>query len=235
MISYNKVLVDIPDDEGVHVKIAGSKGEKYVYKHVKYFRDSEGKPRNKSKAIGKFDVNSGKMLPNSNYFEMYQTDSSFPDASVYDYGYSYIVLKSCQDIGLLDCLVRAFGKKRAMDIIVMASYIIREGSAMDGIDDWLKNNYFPDYNRLLASQSTSKIFADLTVGRVNNFFVDWVKVAKSQGSVCYDVTSISSYAQQMPSVECGYNRDGEDLAQFNLGMFCDETNKTPGREHLLLA
>ena len=47
------------------------------------------------------------------------------------------------------------------------------------------------------------------------------------GTVCYDVTSISSYSQEMVSVERGYNRDGKDLAQFNLGMFCDEVSKTP--------
>jgi transposase len=31
----------------------------------------------------------------------------------------------------------------------------------------------------------------------------------------------------MSSVERGYNRDGEDLPQFNLGMFCGEASKTP--------
>ena len=62
VLAFNKSLVDIPDDEGVHVKTAGAKGEKYVYKHVKYFRNSEGKPRNRSKAIGKFDASCTKML-----------------------------------------------------------------------------------------------------------------------------------------------------------------------------
>jgi transposase len=114
-----------------------------------------------------------------------------------------------------------------MDIVVMASYIIREGSAMDGIDDWLERNYFPNYNRSLTSQATSKVFAALSTGRINDFFVGWVKVAMGSGVVCYDVTSISSYARQMPSVERGYNRDGEDLAQFNIGMFCNESSKTP--------
>ena len=64
MAVFGKSLVDIPDDEGVHVKIAGTKGEKYVYKHVKYFRNSQGKPRNKSKAIGKFNEPTGRMYPN---------------------------------------------------------------------------------------------------------------------------------------------------------------------------
>jgi len=54
-----------------------------------------------------------------------------------------------------------------------------------------------------------------------------VKTALGGGSVCYDVTSISSYSQAMPAVERGYNRDGDDLAQYNLGTFCDECSKTP--------
>jgi len=54
-----------------------------------------------------------------------------------------------------------------------------------------------------------------------------VKTALGDGSVCYDVTSISSYSQAMPAVERGYNRDSDDLAQYNLDMFCDECSKTP--------
>ena len=46
MAIHDKVLVDIPHDEGVHIKVAGSKNERYVYKHVKYLRNAEGKPRN---------------------------------------------------------------------------------------------------------------------------------------------------------------------------------------------
>jgi len=227
MAVYNDSLVVIPNDEGVHVKSAGAKGEKYVYKYVKYFRNAEGKPRNKAKAIGKFDFGSGKMFPNSNYFDLYHIDPVLPDVEVWDYGYSFLVNKVCRDSGLFDCLASAFGELRAMDITVMASYIIREGSAMDGIDDWLQRNYFPNYSRLLTSQSSSKIFAALSAGQINDFFVDWVKVAMGPGTVCYDVTSISSYAEQMPSVERGYNRDNENLAQFNLGLFCDESSKIP--------
>lgn len=226
MAVYNKSLVDIPYDEGVHTKTAGAKGEKYVYKYVKYFRNADGKPRNKAKAIGKYDVTSGKMFPNNHYFELYNVNPTLPDIDVWDYGYSYLILKVCRDMGLMDCLNRTFGE-RAIDIVVMAAYIIREGGAMDGIDDWQQRNYFKDYTRLLTSQSTSKIFKNLTVSEMNMFFTEWVKIAMDDGTVCYDVTSISSYAQQMTSVELGYNRDGENLAQFNLGLFCDDKRKTP--------
>ena len=111
MIVHSRSLVDIPNDEGVHVKTAGARGEKYVYKHVKYFRNAEGKPRNMSKSIGKFDEATGKMHPNSNYFELYHIDPSMPDISVWDYGFSYLAVKVCRDMGLLECLNRAFGER----------------------------------------------------------------------------------------------------------------------------
>ena len=227
MAIYSNILIDIPEDKGVHIKTSGVKGEKYVYKHVKYFRNAEGKPRNKSKSIGKFDIQTGKMFPNDNYFAIYQVDPLITDVSVWDYGYSYLILKVCRSMGLLDCLTQAFGNTCSMDIVIMAAYIVREGNAMDGLEDWQHRNYFHKHKRKLSSQATSKIFASLTAGQINDFFIHWVKIAMSEGGVCYDVTSISSYAKEMVSVERGYNRDRENLAQFNLGMFCDELTKTP--------
>ena len=226
MPAFINTLVTIPDDKGVHIKSAGAKGEKYVYKYTKYFRNENGKPRNKAIAIGKLDQASGMMYPNSNYFATYNLDPLLHNISIWDYGYSYIVLKACRDIGLLDCLSEEFGT-HAMDIIVMAAYIIREGNAMDGIDDWQQRNYFPEYKRLLTSQSTSKIFAALKAGQRNTFFADWVKKTLNGGTVFYDVTSISSYSQQMTDIERGYNRDGEDLPQYNMGVFCTEKTRIP--------
>jgi transposase len=226
MATNQSVLVDVPSGDGVHIKTAGAKGEKYVYKYVKYFRNDDGEPRNKAKSIGKLDVASGKMYPNSNYYELFRIDPALPDVDVWDYGYSYTVLHACRELGLLDCLLSAFGAC-AMDIVVMAAYIIREGGAMDGIDDWQQRNYFPKYSRLLTSQSTSKMFSELDVKKTSKFFVEWIKSTVHTCAVCYDVTSISSYSQNMTSVERGYNRDGEKLAQFNLGLFCNESNRMP--------
>ena len=226
MAISKQVLVEVPDDKGVHIKTSGVNREKYVYKYVKYFRNSDGKPRNKSKAIGKYDQASGKMYPNNNYFEMYQIDPINPGSTVMDYGYSYIALKACEETGLINCLRTAFGE-RAMEIIVMASYIIREGNAMDGIDDWQQRNYFPTFNNLINSQISSRIFASITDEQTDIFFNNWIATAHKGGSVCYDVTSVSSYSREMIEIERGYNRDGDDLAQYNLGMFCNEATKMP--------
>lgn len=232
-MNSNNTLIDIPEDKGIHIKSAGTKGEKYVYKYVKYFRNADGNPRNKAKAIGKYDPITGKMHPNNNYYEMYQLDPMIPDVYIRDYGYTYLVLKVCKDIGLVDSLTAVFGV-HTIDIIAMAAYIIREGNAMDGLDDWLTRNYIPDFNRLITSQTASRIFASITAAQRHCFFTQWVSHAFHGGkerfafqSVCYDVTSVSSYSREMPEVERGYNRDGEELAQFNLGMFCDETTRMP--------
>ncbi len=226
MATYKQALVEVPDDKGVHIKSAGQRGEKYVYKYTSYFRNQEGQPRNRSKSIGKLDPASGKMYPNANYFDLYKLNPSLPEAYLYDYGYSYIILKVCRDLGLLDCLKKSFGE-RCMDIIVSAAYMIRQGNAMDGIDDWQARNYFPDYSRLLSSQATSRLFQSLTAEERVRFFKDWLGTAYRGGSVFYDVTSISSYSVQMADVERGYNRDGEDLAQYNLGLFCAEETRLP--------
>jgi hypothetical protein len=164
-------LVDIPGGDGVHVKSAGAKGEKYVYKYVRYFRNEDGKPRNKAKSIGKLDEETGKMYPNSNYYDLFNIDPQFSDIDVWDYGYAYTVLYACREIGLLDCLLDAFGA-RAMDIVVIAAYIIREGGSIDGIDDWQQRNYFPGYTRLLTSQSTSRIFSNITIAQKNIFLAN---------------------------------------------------------------
>jgi transposase len=226
MPSTIKRLVTVPEDKGIVIKSAGRNGDKYVYKQTRYFRNEDGKPRNSAAIIGRLNTESGKMHPNDRYFELYNVSPQYAGAVVYDYGYSYIFLKCARSIGMYQCLEASFGE-RTMDILVMAAYIIRMGNAMDGIDDWQVRNYFPDTARTLNSQMTSRICGALSYEQRNAFFKSWVKQSLTNGTVCYDVTSISSYSQEMVSVERGYNRDGDDLAQFNLGMFCDEITKTP--------
>jgi len=221
-----QTLVSIPVGDGVHVKVAGAKSEKYVYKYTKYFRNADGKPRNKAVSIGKLDTQSGKMIPNRNYYEYFNIEPEMADTSVWDYGFAYLIRKCAEDMGLLKCLTESFGAK-AIDILVAAAYIMREGGAMDGIDDWLERTYFKGFTKALNSQSVSRIFESVSSNKTHEFFKKWVETALSGGNVCYDVTSVSSYSRTMTNVEYGYNRDGEDLPQFNLGLFADESSKLP--------
>jgi len=226
MKSKDKYLVPVPDDKGVHIKSAGAKGEKYVYKYVKFFRNSEGHPRNKARSIGKLSTEPGMMIPNSNYFEIYKVAASLPDAAVWDYGYTWLFQTVCNDIGLTDILHTVFGS-RAAEMAAMAAFIIREGNVMDHMAEWQERNYLPDTDHSITSPEASRFFSSIIPEERITFFRLWVKHHYGGKSVCYDVTSVSSYASDLPEVERGYNRDHEDLAQFNLGMFCDEDTRMP--------
>jgi hypothetical protein len=99
---------------------------------------------------------------------MYHIDACLPDIMVWDYGCTCLALKACRDIGLFSCLSQAFGA-RAMEIVAMASYIIQEGNIMDAIDDWQQRNCFPGFDRLPASQTSSRTFATITVPQQYEF------------------------------------------------------------------
>ena len=132
-----------------------------IIKYTHYFRNAEGKPRNRAILIGKYDAKTGKMESNGNYYGLFKITPGMPDTPVWDYGHSYLALKCCKNTGLSTCLSEVFGGQ-AMDIIASAAYIVREGSSMDAIDDWLERTLVPGYFKSLNSQSTSKLFESIS-------------------------------------------------------------------------
>jgi len=226
--TYKQTLIDVPKEKGIHIKKAGNNNEKYVYKYTKHYRNKNGQTRHQATIIGKHDQKTNKMHPNNNYYKLYQTNPPLQNLTIQDYGYTYLIQKISQTTGLLNTLTQTFNKQHAQDIITTAAYMIKENTTTtDTIEDWQQKTYTPlDYE--LSPSYCSRLFASITNQQRQEFFKQWIKkFLNPNGSVCYDVTSISSYSQTMISVEPGYNRDHEHLNQFNLGMFCDEQTKIP--------
>jgi len=222
-----KYQIDLPVEKGIHIKTAGRNKEKFVYKYLEHYRDELGKKKHRSILIGKFHAETGKMSPNDNYFNLYPVNPFTFSLSSKSYGFVYLVFEVAKKLNLLACLSEVFGKEKSEELIAIAAYIISEGNVMDGIDDWQQDNYLPDAKMRLTSQSTSRTFSKIGDDCRRRFFTHWIKNSLRGDSACYDVTSVSSYSGEMPSVERGYNRDGESLSQFNVGIFCDELGKTP--------
>jgi hypothetical protein len=63
------VLVELPDS-GITVARCG----KYrpVYKVHRSYRNEKGKPTNDRVIIGKLDLETGKLIPNNNYYQYYK-------------------------------------------------------------------------------------------------------------------------------------------------------------------
>ena len=222
-----KQLIDIPDDDGIHIRYAGAKREPYVYRYLRHYRDENGIPRHDAIILGKQDIETGKMFPNKNYFDFYCVDYEYADKQIYEYGYSYLIDKVSKDMGLTDCLSKTFGDSVANNLIIMAAYMIKEGSAMNKLLDWSTKQYFENPHCLFTSQAVSRIFSAITYEDRLAFFEAWIEMKLTSKNVCYDVTSFSSYSENLPSVSRGYNRDNDDLPQFNLGMFCTEEDMVP--------
>ena len=229
VVIMSKILVDIPDEKSIQIRATGVKREKYVYKVLKFFRTAKGSPSNQSIIIGKYDVDSGKMFPNKNYYERYGSDNQAllcSSGTICHYGYSYLITKIARDIGLTDILSNIFGKHTDQIIIIIA-YVIRMGCVMDEIKYWSSENFFPLVTKSQTSQSTSRFFESITDEQKMEFFRNWIKLNATNDNICYDVTSISSYSKNLSFVEYGYNRDNDLLEQYNIGLFCNQDNFIP--------
>ncbi|MDR2387971.1 MAG: hypothetical protein LBE80_10370 [Deltaproteobacteria bacterium] len=226
MTNPTKALVDIPAGKGIYIKSAGEKGEKYVYRYIEYIRNEQGQCRNKSKIIGKVDVATGKMIPNRTFFEMFSILPEYSELKISSYGYTYVVFKSCQDMGLFNCLNEVFGSQTTQ-IISTAAYIIRHGNDLDEIDKFQAENFIKGLNRSLTALSCCKMFEKITPDKMSDFFGKWVDITFKKSAILYDIESVSSYVDEMSSLERGYNPNYDDLSQFNLGMLRCEISKLP--------
>jgi hypothetical protein len=59
------------------------------------------------------------------------------------------------------------------------------------------------------------------------FYKEWYRHVSTREYVALDITSVSSYSEQITECEWGYNRDGENLPQVNICMLFGEETKLP--------
>ncbi len=216
-------LVPMPDKKISFKK--GKNGTLYVYYTVRsYRRKKDGKPTSDEVCIGKKDLNSGMLIPNKRYLYMFGTvEDLLPGMISKIWGSIYILKKRAEAISITKILQNIF-PRQWQDILLSACYMVLKGNVMMYLDDFCET-YVTDSK--LNSQSASELFASLDEGQMNAFFREWIAGVQEKEYLAYDVTSISSYSEQMAEIEFGYNRDGENLPQLNVGMFYGEGSKRP--------
>ncbi len=198
----------------------------YVYQYTDYYRNADGLSRNRSTAIGILDSDSKLLIPNDNYYKIDNIAPALSYDSVVNYGYTFLVNHIAEHIGLKNILKNIF-PECVNEILAMCSYIISQGTVMNYCEDWMKGQYMYGLSHLITSQKSSDIFFNISFEQRKHFFDEWIKEAVDDEYICYDVTSISSYSSNITEIEWGYNRDGDNLEQINLGMFCGEKTRLP--------
>ena len=200
---------------------------KYAYHIGKGYRNSNGKPTSVRTAIGKLD-DSGMLIPNENYFEIYQktpVQTSVEVDSIVNFGDFFLMDRIADDIGLKQVLRNVFGEI-GDEVLLLAIYLSLTGQALYRCDAWCRET-LTGRDKVITSQRCSRILESLDENRRMDFFRAWVHARQQHEYLAYDVTSISSYSRGNDLVEYGYNRDKEKLPQINLGMYYGEESKLP--------
>ena len=203
-------------------------GKSYLYQYVEHKRIDSKRTRHTSKIIGILD--NDQFFPNQNYYELNNLEPLLHNKEILNWGYSKIYHKSFYDTGVNDLLISILGEEITRKIETLSQYFVLRGdSTSTGVSDWMEENFF-DYNTpLLTTQSISKLYSQLgsSEEKLESFKSKWFNKIKEEEIIAYDVTSISTYSDNIAIAAMGYNRDKENLEQINLGMFCGLSSKKP--------
>jgi transposase len=213
-----------------------SNGTIYVYYTVRAY--SNGKPTSDEVAIGKKDPETGMLIPNKNYCELFPATPTNPPISpslqvgavnlphkIADYGNIFALTRIAKEIGLAQILEKCFPSKWA-NVLTAAFYMLCEGNVMMYLEDWFDVTDV-SFARVMDDRRCSEMFASISYEERMSFFEEWVRVRQEQEYIAYDVTSISTYSSSIDIAEWGYNRDQESLPQVNLGMYFGTTSQLP--------
>lgn len=153
--------------------------------------------------------------------------SELPNNSKAAVGYSIASYGVAQKLKIIEILESIFGEIIARKILAIASYFLyTETSSCHQLDVYSKKHIlFTD--AILTSQRASEIFAIIKPELIGEFFRKWIELNALPDFIFYDVTSISSYSTNIKKVKWGYNRDNENLKQFNLGLFVSKVTRLP--------
>lgn len=181
----------------------------YIYEVTSYWDKEKKQPRQKRQYLGKKDPKTGKLI-NKNL-------ENRPNIAK-DYGQIYLLLKCAEQCGLLQTLKESFPKDFST-LLALAIFEISDGVPLYLFPYWVESNFLPEV-LALDSKKLSKFIAK--IGKMESsqleFLKRWIKKQGKIDSLFFDITSISSYVQDVEYVEWGYNRDDDKLPQINLGV-----------------
>jgi transposase len=228
----------MPDD-GIIIRRSGK--YRYVYKVIDTFRNEKGQPTNTRVSIGRSDEESGMLIPNDKYWELYgetfpasnetelyPTLSPLPAAgfeSVHSIGATFLIGRILDSLGIAEILQNKFGQVRASCISTAVAYMACRGNVFERVSDWCEG--YTLHEPPLSSPSASSLFSSITFSERMDFFRNWVSLQPEDEYYAYDVTSFSSYATGISDLEWGYNRDKEKVPQINLGCYLGQKSGLP--------
>ena len=222
MALNSSVKVPLPEHGIAYKKVSG---KTYVYYVTAAYRNKKGQPTCDRSSIGRLDEESGMLIPNRNYYEIYLKTPAPIATGIYSSGVYFAFEGISEKLGIAK-LLKLYFPENYREMLTAAQYMLSEGNVMYYLDDYTQSHKTA-LNESMGSAKSSRLFSSLRQEDMLLFFREWMKHKRPKEYVAYDVTSISSYSKNVEELEWGYNRDKEKLPQINMGMYYGEDSGLP--------
>jgi transposase len=208
----------------IHTK---KNGARYLYKVEGYWDKEKKASRNRQVCLGRIDDETGELIPSNRTARTAKRAAIAPEVTARSriIGPFQILRKVCDDIGLEPILKSCF-PGRHEHILSLAFFLAHKGLPLSRCEPWSESNLHP-YGDRIPSQRVSELLKTISEDERQTFFKKWMRKIAEKDCLCYDLTSVSSYAEMNEYVKWGHNRDGEKLPQINLGMLFGQRSELP--------
>ena len=184
------------------------KGKIYLYEVESYWDKEKKQARQRRKYLGAKDPVTG---------ESVTPRKGIRPQAVLSFGEVWLLRKLAERSGLLKILNEVFDEE-ADTVFNLACYDMLEKTGFHLYRTWAESTWGCSEEKIVTSQDISRFMADMDDRLIQRFQRLWLQRHGNRKAVAFDITSISSYANELADVEWGHNRDCESLPQINIGL-----------------
>lgn len=144
-------------------------------------------------------------------------------------GIIHLVGQIAQDTHLSTVLESVFGTTLAKQLLFLCAYQLSQATPLYLARPWMEKvlgaKVYSEYKFGGEGELLENIGANMPLR--SKFLHQWVSQRNHPKVLIYDITSVSTYSHLMDIAERGYNRDQENLAQINLALVHDQSDRLP--------
>lgn len=203
------------------IKQKDKNGNTYAYEVESYWDPEKKQARQKRKYLGVWDEVTGQIKKKESRRSIETTRS---------YGDAYLILKMTEELRLQPFLDGSFDE-HGKDILALAMCKVMKQSSLKNIHHHMEDSYVPELCNTSSdfnSQWLSRFLEDIARKELSfQQFHDSFISESDKDTLAFDITSLSSHSKMIELLEFGYNRDGLELPQINLGLVMSMERKIP--------
>jgi len=228
----------------------------YLYESRSYWDSKSKSPKNRKKCIGMIDPDTGDEYFKQEYIDQQKREGNPTDnmkvwidhrkstpsqadvlnaetfslaqeilGTVKNFGLAYFLQAVAEGIGLADILKQAL-PQCWQKVLVLACYLVAEDKPTMYCSDWVEENDCREIGNM-SSQRISELLSAFGYNHRTIFYKLWYQHIREKEYIALDITSVSSYSDNMEIIEWGHNRDNERLPQLNICMLYGTNSKLP--------